>query len=68
MSVIYNKNTNKFPFMNMTNHPFLLTLTDNYANKIKDIDKIIRIFALYMESDGTNIYMKNLTLEKCKEI
>jgi len=67
MSVIYNKNTNKSPFVNMTSHPFLLSLTDNYGNQIKDIERVIRIFAVFIKSDATKIYMKNMTLEKCKE-
>jgi len=66
MSIIYNKNTNKFPIMNMTNHPFLFTLTDNYGNPIKDIDRVIRTHVIFMEREGTNVIMRNLTMQKCK--
>jgi len=67
MLVIFNKNTNNFPFMNMSSYPFLITLTDNYGNQIKDIDKLIRTHAMYIESDGPKSIMKNITLEKCQE-
>jgi len=41
--------------MNMTNHPFLLSVTDNYSVQIKDIEKLIRLQLFLLKEMGLKL-------------
>lgn len=66
LTIIFNKNKIKYPSLNISQFPIMVSVLDMYGYPIKDIDKAVRIQAGLFERKGSQIKLTNITFEKCE--